>query len=45
MTERITITVEENLLELFKKYCRENGMKLSTRLQALMRQDLNKGIS
>lgn len=39
---RITITVEDKLLKAYKKFCKDNAIKLSTRIQLLMKKDLNK---
>lgn len=42
VTKKINITVEEGLLIKFKEYCEKNCMKLSTRLQYLMKNDLER---
>lgn len=36
----ICITVDREILESFKKYCKENGMKMSTRINNMMRDSL-----
>lgn len=38
--KKITITVEKDSFKKFKEYCKINGMKVSTRLQALIKRDL-----
>jgi len=37
---KISITVEEKLLKDFKEFCKENAMKVSTRIQLLMKEDI-----
>ncbi|KHO45619.1 MAG: hypothetical protein QS98_C0009G0028 [archaeon GW2011_AR3] len=36
----ITMTIDENVLNDFKSYCRQNGMKLSTRVELLMLENV-----
>lgn len=38
----ITITVDKDVLEAFKKLCEENDSKVSTKLNSLMREWVSK---
>ena len=40
--ERVYITLPKDLLEQFEGYCERNGMKLSSRIAVLIRQDLER---
>jgi len=40
MKKRITITVDENLLKIFRKTCNEHGYKISTKIGVLIRDFL-----
>jgi len=44
MKKQIGITVDEEIFEKFKQYCKENGMKVSTRLEVLMEKELEKEV-
>ena len=44
LKKRITLTVDEEIFEKFKQYCKENGMKVSTRLEVLMEKELEKEV-
>lgn len=37
---RTTISIEINTLNAFKIYCRDNGMKLSPRIELFMKAEL-----
>jgi len=34
----VTMTIDEKVLDNFKSYCRQNGMKISTRVEIMMRE-------
>ncbi len=40
--ERLNITLPKKLLEEFKKFCKANGISLSSRIAILIREDLEK---
>ncbi len=42
MKRRIDITLEEILIEKFRKYCKKEGMKISTRIELLISKDMRK---
>ena len=37
---RTTISIDTDILHLFKEYCKEMGMKLSPRIELFMRAEL-----
>lgn len=37
---RTTISIDARILDAFKKYCSENGMKLSPRIELFMKAEL-----
>jgi antitoxin component of RelBE/YafQ-DinJ toxin-antitoxin module len=37
----ITVTVDENVFEEFKKLCEENDIKVSTKVNSLMKEWVN----
>ncbi len=39
--KNVTMTIDEDVLNDFKSYCRQNGMKISTRIERLMADGLN----
>lgn len=36
--KKISMTIDENIFEEFKKFCEENGMKISTKVEILMKE-------
>lgn len=42
MKKRINITVDERLIKEFQKFCEKSGMKISTRIELLIKKDLEK---
>lgn len=38
--KKISMTIEEEVFESFKNYCKKNGMKISTKVEALMRETI-----
>ena len=38
----ICITVDKQILDSFKQYCKDNGMKMSTKINNMMRDSLKK---
>ncbi|MBU0472077.1 MAG: hypothetical protein KKF89_05410 [Nanoarchaeota archaeon] len=38
--QKISMTIEEEIYNQFKKYCSNNGMKISTKVELLMRETL-----
>lgn len=34
------MTIDEEIYEQFKKYCQKNGMKISTKVEILMKETL-----
>jgi len=38
--KKINITIEDILLKNFKEFCKKNGMKVSTRIQFLIKKDI-----
>ena len=44
VTKKISMTIEEEIFNNFKKYCKDNGMKISTRVELLMKKDINTNI-
>lgn len=43
--KRIDITVDERILELFKKHCREKSINLSRAIEEAMKQSLKKNLT
>jgi hypothetical protein len=43
MKKTISLTIEEEIHSKFQKYCESMGMKVSTRIEALMKEDLQLG--
>jgi len=39
-TKKISLTIEENTFAEFKDFCKKNGMKISTRVELLIKRDL-----
>jgi len=40
--ERANFTIDSNLLRKFRKYCREHGMKMSSKIEQYMLKELEK---
>ena len=40
--KQLTITVEEKVLEKFRKHCEENDINMSKRIERYMRKELEK---
>lgn len=38
--KKISMTIDEEVFENFKSYCKKNGMKISTKVESLMRETL-----
>lgn len=36
--KKISMTIDEDVFESFKNYCSKNGMKISTKVETLMRE-------
>ncbi|MCX6709739.1 MAG: hypothetical protein NTV63_02165 [Candidatus Woesearchaeota archaeon] len=45
MKKRITITLDDAILEEFKRFCTHNGMKISTKIERLIADAVNKADS
>ncbi len=43
--KQITITIDEEVLEEFKKHCEENDINMSKRIERYMKEDLEKSKS
>ena len=42
MKKRINITIDEKLIKRFQLYCIENGMKVSSKIELLIKKELRK---
>jgi len=40
--KRVTITLPEDLLRKYQRYCQSEGMNLSSRIAVLLKKDLEK---
>ncbi len=38
--KKISMTIDDDVFENFKNYCRKNGMKISTKVESMMRETL-----
>lgn len=38
--EKITLTVEKDIRKKFAEYCKERGMKVSSKVEILMKEEL-----
>jgi len=38
--QKISMTIDEEIYDKFKKYCQDNGMKISTKVELLMKETL-----
>lgn len=36
---KVSMTIDEHVYEHFKRYCKQNGMKVSTKVEQLMREE------
>ncbi|MBI2137300.1 hypothetical protein HYU12_02145 [Candidatus Woesearchaeota archaeon] len=37
---KVTMTIDENIFSAFKFYCQDNGMKISTKVEQMMRENI-----
>ncbi len=37
---KVSMTIDEHILHSFKDYCRDNGMKMSTKVEQLIRDSM-----
>ncbi|MBI4439126.1 hypothetical protein HY640_04295 [Candidatus Woesearchaeota archaeon] len=37
---KVSMTIDEHVYAQFRQYCRDNGMKVSTKVEQLMRESL-----
>lgn len=37
---KVSMTIEENVFHAFKAYCQQNGMKISTKVEQMMRDNI-----
>ncbi|MBI2144169.1 hypothetical protein HYU17_03400 [Candidatus Woesearchaeota archaeon] len=37
---KVSMTIEDEVFAAFKNYCRQNGMKVSTKVEQLMRESI-----
>jgi len=40
--QRANFTIDSNLLDDFRKYCKKNGMKMSSKIEGFIREELKK---
>ncbi|MEM4756380.1 MAG: hypothetical protein QW594_04595 [Candidatus Woesearchaeota archaeon] len=38
--QKISMTIDQDVFEQFKVYCKKNGMKISTKVESMMRDTL-----
>jgi len=38
--QKISMTIDEEIYDQFKNYCKNNGMKISTKVEILMKETL-----
>lgn len=43
MKQKISLTIEKNIYQNFLKYCKERGMKVSSKVELLINEELKKG--
>ncbi len=41
---KISLTVDQDTFDLFKSYCYDNGMKVSSKVELMMRQSVKQQI-
>ena len=37
---KVSMTIEESVFQAFKSYCQQNGMKISTKVEQMMRENV-----
>ena len=37
---KVSMTIEEDVFNVFKIYCQQNGMKISTKVEQMMKENL-----
>lgn len=37
---KVSMTIEEDIFEAFRSYCQQNGMKISTKVEQMMRENV-----
>ena len=42
MKKRINITIDENLIKKFQEYCKKGGMKVSSKIEILIKKEMQK---
>ncbi|MEK6932838.1 MAG: hypothetical protein AABW56_03540 [Nanoarchaeota archaeon] len=42
MKQKISLTVEEEIYQKFLEYCKERGMKVSSKVEIMMKEELKK---
>lgn len=42
MKQRINITIDENLIKEFQEYCKKRAMKVSSKIELLIEEELKK---
>lgn len=40
---KVTLSIDKEVLEAFKKYCEERGMKVSAKVELFMKEELKNG--
>ena len=40
MKQKISLTIDKDVMIRFREYCKDNGMKLSPRIELLIKKDL-----
>ncbi len=43
MRKQISVSIDEKIIEAFKQYTASNGMTVSGRIEALIKEDMKKG--
>ena len=39
--KKVSMTIDTDIFKEFQKYCEANGMKISTKVEAMMRDSMN----
>lgn len=42
MKQRMTLSIDEEIYKKFKEYCEQHGMKMSSKVELYMREELKK---
>ncbi len=42
--KQFTITIDENILKKYRKYCKEKGINMSKRIENYIKKDMEKGV-